>query len=73
MENEFIYYDTTEEVIESVKSMMRCDDCKFCYTWKNDGRWYRCENESAKENGIDQISNPRTFGCIYFEKIEENE
>lgn len=71
MENEFIYYDTTEEVIEAVKKEIRCDECKFCYTWKNDGRWYRCENIDAKENGIDQINNPRSFGCIYFEKSEE--
>lgn len=73
MENDFIYYNTTEEVIEAVKSKIKCDECKFCYTWKNDGRFYRCENTEAQENGIDEINNPRSFGCIYFEEQKQED
>ena len=73
MENDYIYYDNSEEVIEAVKKQIVCDDCKFCYTWKNDGRFYRCENEDSREVGIDLIPNPRVFGCTNFEKIKQDE
>lgn len=66
-------YDSLEEAMDDIKSRMLCDNCKFCYTWKNDGRWYRCENEDSKKVGIDQIPNPRTFGCINFKELEEIE
>ena len=69
----YLIYDDLQEVIQEAKSEMICDNCKFCYSWKNDGRWYRCENEDTKRVGVDQIPSPRTFGCINFEKIEENE
>lgn len=70
MKNDYMYYDTSEEVVEAVKKEMICEDCKFCYTWKNDGRFYRCENEESREVGIDSIPNPRVFGCINFKKLE---
>jgi len=43
----------------------KCENCKWFFTAKtDDGRFYRCENDTAKEF-IKRIA--PDFGCKYFE------